>query len=128
MSKLILYPAVKVTGQDFSKSKKHVVPRQNMTLKEIIKRFVKKEALPQMKEGVYNEDYDIDLEKVQREDITVKEEIIAETKEKVKRHKKKMDDEAEAATRKAVEKRDAERKALLEALRQSDPSSQKPDS
>lgn len=121
--KTVLYPKVIVIGEDFSKVKKHVVPRQSMTLKEIIKRFLKKEALPQLKEAVYNEEYDLDLEKVQHKDVTEKDEMIADMREKVKRKKKQLDDEAEAETRKAVEKKAAERKALLEELRQSDPSS-----
>lgn len=65
-----LYPIVKVIGQDFSKEKSVTVPQQSMTLREIIKRFVRGESLPISKEGTYEERMG-DLEKLARADITV---------------------------------------------------------
>lgn len=70
MKNLRLYPPVKVVGQDFTGVKSVTVPHQSMTLKEIIKRFIRKESLPLEKQGFYSEKYG-DLEKMQYEDITV---------------------------------------------------------
>lgn len=53
-----------------------VIPNQSMTLQEIIKRFVRKESLPIMKEGTYNEDYEYDLEKLVHADITERHDVI----------------------------------------------------
>lgn len=64
-----LYPTVVVPGQDFSKSPKVVVPMQCMTLREIIKRFLRKETLAVGHDGVYSEDHG-DVEKLARRDIS----------------------------------------------------------
>jgi len=62
MSTLRLYPPVKVTGQSFKNVKRIVLPSQSMTLREIIKRFIRKESLPIEKDGIYEDRYE-DLEK-----------------------------------------------------------------
>lgn len=82
MKKVVLYPKLPRVGQDLSHVKSQVVPNQSMTLQEIIRRFIKKEPLPQMKEGVYNEEYDYDLEKLSKADRTEQEQVIAEFKNK----------------------------------------------
>lgn len=99
MSIIRLYPPVKVAGQDFSKAKIVVVPQQSMTLKEIIKRFIRKESLPIEKEGIYEERMG-DLEKLAKSDITYRMEK-AESLDKV--IKKRQKAEADAAAKKALE-------------------------
>lgn len=66
-----LYPHRKDNGQDFTKDKIVTMPNQAMTLREIIRRFVRKESLPLEMEGFYSEKFG-DLEKMSRQDITVK--------------------------------------------------------
>lgn len=73
MSRLRLYPPVKVVGQSFSSEKLVVVPNQSMSLKEILIRFSRKEALPVSHEVFYAENMG-DLEKIAREDVTVRHE------------------------------------------------------
>jgi len=73
-TKLITYPKPRIKPMDkqfFSKTKNMVVPNQSMTLREIIKRFTRREALPIQKTGVYESRFG-DLEKLSREDITVR--------------------------------------------------------
>jgi len=103
MKKMTLYPLVPRKGQDFTKSKKYVVPNQSMTLKEILRRFVKKESLPALKEGVYIET-DYDLEKLSKADLTEQHEVIEELKKKVKRKKKEVEDYQEDQKRKQEER------------------------
>lgn len=69
MSKLRLYPPVKVERKDFTKSKVIMVPNQSLTLRDIIQRFIRKESMPIGRDGIYNETLG-DLEKIAREDIT----------------------------------------------------------
>lgn len=64
-----LYPVVTIIPLSFKGVKVVVVPNQSLTLKDIIKRFIRKEALPIQKEGMY-EDRLGDLEKMAHEDIT----------------------------------------------------------
>lgn len=73
-----LYPVMTIEGQSFKGVKKHVVPNQSMTLHEIIRRFIKREALPVSHEGTYEDRYDYDLEKLANEDLTVKDEVLQE--------------------------------------------------
>lgn len=91
MSRLILYPERARRGTDCSKMKRQVIPNQSMSLKEIIRRFVRREALPVTKEGIFHES-DHDLEKVMTMDIVEKHELLSQVKEDVKRKKKVVDD------------------------------------
>lgn len=106
------YPKVNLAGQSFKGSKKFVVPSQSMTLKEILRRFVRKESLPISQEGVYDDRYDYDLEKLAKEDITVREEVAEEMREKTKKLKVKIDEEA-SAKKDAMSKARAAKKAEL---------------
>lgn len=110
-----LYPPVKVEGQSFKGVKVITVPNQSMTLKEIIKRFIRKESLPIDKEGVYVEGLG-DLEKMQHEDMTYRDDRIAELKSIVKSGKDKIKLEEEAAAKAAFD--DQVSKAVGEALAQ----------
>jgi len=83
MSNMHLYPVVKVTGKDFSKEKIVTLPNQNMSLQDIIKRFLRKESLPIEKEGIYAENLG-DLEKMQHEDITVRKEKAASIRKQLR--------------------------------------------
>jgi len=91
MGKLVLYSPRPMVPQDCSHMKRNVVPNQSMTLKEVIKRFVRKEALPAAKQGIYVEG-DYDLEKLANQDIVERLEVLEAVKEKVKRKKKVIDD------------------------------------
>lgn len=64
-----LYPLVKVQGKKFTGVVRSVVPNQSMSLREIIKRFVRRESLPVSHEGIYSEGHG-DLEKLSRRDIS----------------------------------------------------------
>lgn len=92
MSKLVLYNPRPRVGQDCSKWKKMTVPNQSMTLKEILRRFIKRESLPIVKEGTYHES-DYDLEKLARADFTEQHEVLEEIKVDVAKKRKKMEDE-----------------------------------
>lgn len=70
--------------EDFSKAKKIVVPNQSMTLHEILRRFVRRESLPVMKEGTYQTGFG-DLEKIQNYDITEKMDVVDKIKAYVKK-------------------------------------------
>lgn len=65
-----LYPKVDVRGQDFRDVKVLTVPDQSMSLREIIKRFMRRESLPVEKQGIYATGLG-DLEKIRNADITV---------------------------------------------------------
>lgn len=104
MSKTIkLYPTYKRIGQDFSNVEKMTVPNQTLTLKEILRRYIKKEPLPSMKEGTFHES-EYDLEKLSQADLTEQHEVIEELKQKVKRKKKVVDDYQEEQKKKEEER------------------------
>lgn len=83
MSNMHLYPVVKVDRQDFSKEKSITVPNQNLSLRDIILRFLRKETLPVDHEGTYQENLG-DLEKLQHEDITVRKEKAAHIRSRLR--------------------------------------------
>lgn len=119
-----LYPTVVVQGKSFVNSKRVVVPMQSMRLQEIVRRFVRRESLPVSKEGIYNDEHDIDLEKIMDEDFTVQEEVINEMQQKVKDLDKKVKME-EAQRKDAMSKAAAKKRAeLLEDLRKDAPNPQ----
>lgn len=116
-----LYPEIKVKGQSFKKVKTVTVPNQSMTLKEILKRFIRKESLPVQQEGIYEERMG-DLEKMDKMDIVDKMEIVDEIKsdmEKVTKHRKKEEEKKAAVEKeKATE---AMRQQIIEEQKQNDP-------
>lgn len=91
---------------------------QSMSLQEILRRFVRKESLPISKEGVYEDRYDYDLEKLAKEDMTVQQEVLDEMKSKAsvleQKVKKEKADHQDAMKKAAAEKR----RQLLEELKQ----------
>lgn len=93
-----LYRPVTDVGQSFVGCKIHTVPNQNLTLREIIKRFIRKESLPIEKQGTYNENLG-DLEKLAKADIFERVERAKDLKEKIgkaqtRMKKKAADDKA----------------------------------
>lgn len=97
MKQLRLYPPVEITGQDFTKVKSHFLPNQSLTLKDIIKRFIRKESLPIGRDGVYNENLG-DIEKMAREDITVQQERAAVWKARATSIKNKLEEQSKPPT------------------------------
>lgn len=90
------YPPVPVRGQDFSNVKKVTVPKQSLSLREILKRYVRREPLPGVQDGTYDERFG-DIEKLAKADIVVQMEKIDELKATIKRVRKKEADRIEAA-------------------------------
>lgn len=95
-----LYRPVKVTGKSFVGVKRQTVPNQSLSLREIVKRFIRREPLPVAKEG-YFEDRFGDLEKISKADIVVQLERAEELKGQIKafndREKAKADKAAASA-------------------------------
>lgn len=91
MSKLVLYNPPPRVSQDCSGWSQHTVPNQSLSLREIIKRFVRREPLPMSKEGTYFEG-DYDLEKLGSSDITEKHEVLEDLKKDTERKKRKVED------------------------------------
>lgn len=118
-----LYPKIIVKGQSFAHVKKVVVPNQSMTLKQIINRFIKHEALPVHQEGTYF-DGEHDLEKLATEDITVKHEVLVDQKAKVEMLKQNLDKQEKSAMAKAKADKKAEQDELFNKFKdqkQTDP-------
>jgi len=110
MKELALYPdRPTVKKQSFKGCKIVTVPSQNMRLREIITRFIRREALPVMHEGVYSTRMG-DLEKLSKEDITVQMERVEELKANIAEGQKRVKD-AEDARVQAEVKRKADEQA-----------------
>lgn len=108
MAKIMLYPtALKFKRKKQEFGKKQTVPNQSMSLQEIIKRFIRKEALPLEKEGVYEERFG-DLEKLSREDITVRRERAAQLKDWADLSSKAYQEKERLAAEEKKKKDDAE--------------------
>lgn len=120
-----LYANVKVKGQSFKGVKKQVVPRQSMSLREIITRFVKREPLPAMREGVYEDRFPYDLEKLSTLDVVEQHELIDELRVEGSRLKAKLSAEEKVKADIAAAEKEMDRQKWLEELRQSDPSKPK---
>lgn len=89
---MILYPAnYPVKRQSFEKVKTQTLPNQNMSLKEIIRRFSRRESLPIAQTGVYHENLG-DLEKLAKMDIFDIHERANQLKSYIARAKARMDD------------------------------------
>lgn len=115
-----LYPGVPRVRRMFDGVKRVTLPNQCMSLSEMLRRFVRREALPAAKDGVYIET-DYDLEKVSKMDRVEQDEIISELKQTVSTRKKAMDDEDKRLTEERAAKKRAERQALKDELSQKDP-------
>lgn len=85
---------VPVKGQSFKGTKRCTVPNQSMSLREIVRRFIRRESLPVSKEGVFEERFG-DLEKLSKQDIVIQMDKVAELKGQIadfeKREKARRD-------------------------------------
>lgn len=88
-----LYPTIQVKGKSFKGIPRQTVPNQSMSLKEILRRFTRRESLPIEKQGVY-EDRFIDLEKVQWMDLTEQKEYRDELEQWLHKQNKQRADAA----------------------------------
>lgn len=104
MRNVYLYPPVKVVGQSFAGVQKQVVPKQSMSLREILKRYVRREAIPGTTEGVYEERFG-DLEKLSKADIVEQMETVQILKDKISDVRKKESDRIDAAKKAEEEKK-----------------------
>lgn len=86
--KVVLYPSVEYRDREMV-HKKVVIPNQSMSLKEIIKRFVRKESLPIEQQGVYYES-EYDLEKLANADMTERAEVLEKVRGDVEVKKAKL--------------------------------------
>lgn len=119
-----LYPKVKVQAQSFKGVKKHTVPNQSLGLREIIKRFVRRESLPVSKDGLYEERFG-DIEKISRLDITEQMEVVQDLKEKIARFERNMEAQEKKREEEAAKKRyEAEALAKSQQSQEEEP---KPD-
>jgi len=79
----------KVTqGVSFVGEVDQVVPDQSMSLAYILERFTRGEAVPVGHEGHFDEESDIDLEKLQKADLVDKAEYVERLEDVKKRHEK----------------------------------------
>lgn len=97
MSTMHLYPKVERKARDFKGVKEVAVPSQSMSLREIIKRFVRGESIPAKKEGFY-EDRMGDLEKLANADITVQLERAEEIRQGIAKADKRRKEAKQVVT------------------------------
>jgi len=90
---LRLYPSRKEKGTSFKGVEIITIPSQSLTLRDIIKRFIRKESLPIQREGFYSEDLG-DIEKMERLDMTERHEMAADLKQKLNRLEKRFEQKA----------------------------------
>lgn len=100
------YPRVKVPVQSFADCKRVTVPSQSLSLREIVRRFVRRESLPQTKDGLYEDRFG-DLEKLSRADIVEKMDRVEQLKAQIDAFEKRQKEKAE--------KDEADRKVAYEA-------------
>jgi len=96
-------------GEDFKKIPKILVPDQSLSLKEILTRFTRGEAVPVGKQGEFDDEADEDLEKLANADLVDKAEFIDRMEQirrahdKQEKAKAKREAEAKLADAKAAE-------------------------
>lgn len=114
MSGFHLWPDVsrKRSGQSFKDVQKITVPSQSMSLKDILKRFVRREPVALEKKGVYEERFG-DLEKLAHADPVIQQEQVAEWKEVTKQRVKAYKD---AESQKVKKKKEAFDKAVRDQI------------
>lgn len=105
-------------GYDCTHQVKEVVPDQSMSLREILERFTRGEAVPIGKEGTFDEDSDsedsVDLEKMGKADLVDKEEYYAKLQDTKNAYEKQEKAKNAKAAKLAKEKAEAEYKAAIE--------------
>lgn len=91
----VFYPHARPrVGKSFKGVKRQTVPNQSLTLKEIVKRFVRRESLPVSRDGIYEERFG-DLEKIKHADITEQMDRIAELKAQIANWNKRVREKQE---------------------------------
>lgn len=105
-------------GYDCTHQVKEVVPDQSMSLREILERFTRGEAVPIGKEGTFDDHADsddsIDLEKIAKADLVDREEYHAKLQETKNAYEKQEKAKSAKAAKLAKEKAEAEYKAAVE--------------
>lgn len=99
-----LYSPRPIVGQDFKGVKRVTVPKQSMSLQEIVRRFVRREAVPVSQDGIYETRFG-DLEKLATADIYDRLERAEELRDQISAFNKREKDrvEKEAADKKAAD-------------------------
>lgn len=104
-----------------------VVPDQSLTLRDILTRFVRREALPVAHQGVYGSEgsidpesdspFNVDQEKLRHADLTVKDEFRELVAEHEREYKRALERKAETGRQEKAEKdkADFEKKVRIEA-------------
>lgn len=87
--------------------KARTIPDQAMSIKEMFRRFVRREPLPLERDGVYVES-EYDLEKISHMDTIEKREILEEMREKVSAK--------DAKVKRAQKEKEEKEKALADAV------------
>jgi len=108
--KAIVYPAPSAGTRAQNKKGKLTVPDSSMSLKEILNRFVRNEAVPVGRNVTWHESDD-DLDKIAHADLTEQAEFV----EKQKETQRKYDREQKEATRKRREALKEEERAKMRA-------------
>lgn len=98
------YRTVAVKRQSFKLEKRITVPQQSMTLHEIIRRFVRREQLPVLKEGTYETRMG-DLEKLAKEDISVQMERVEEIRKNIDEGTKRLKAKEDEDVKRAIEEK-----------------------
>jgi len=97
------YPTRHIKGQSFIGTPKVRVPKQSLSLREILKRYIRREPLPGTNDGIYEERFG-DIEKLAKSDIVIQMEKVDSLKATAAHVRKKESDRlaAEEAARKAA--------------------------
>lgn len=108
--------ARKDVPQSFEGVKRVTVPGQSMSLREIVRRYVRREAMPVgVTEGVYETRFG-DLEKISKMDLVEQHEHIQSLKDAIKAFEVRS--EKEENERKASEEKELFAKAKAEAIKE----------
>lgn len=107
-------------GKDFKHVVKGVVPNRAMSLKEILERFTRNEALPIGQDAQYH-DSDVDLEKLRHMDLVDRAEYAQKMADVQKQHAQQEKAKHAKAVADAKAKIEAEARAAAEADKKEDP-------
>lgn len=118
MRKIALYSPRAVVGESFKGQPRLTVPSQSLSLREILRRFVRREPLPTSRDGIYEERFG-DIEKIAHMDIVEQLAFAEDLKSKVAafndREKVRLEKEAEEAEAARLADIEAKVEARLQA-------------
>lgn len=109
-------PRTRYAGVSFKGVQSLTLPNDALTIRQIIKRFIRNQSLPIEKEGAYL-DIGEDVEKIRTADFTEREEFLDRHKTKLNRIKKDLEDKEAASKKAAEEKAEADRQAIVNEVR-----------